>query len=779
MLNALARGKVAHNYFTSVWGNPTLELNITIIPTRLTQSGARRNGANIRDIPFMFPGNLAYHVYAIGYLHSGLLHQTKIKQGEWQPLVELMQQNRSHIRLSYLNSRIVPDVANCYMLGLGENGYFLIVPDDGVATELHVTIRSSKLTSAPIAVDTYPLTDQYSRDLLFTQIDTDADSEMKEYYVDNYLIDVPTRSQINAANQITIIDDTSIGNIIEIPMEDLHTYSVSGTRFYLLHYPTIPKGMLFNINDLFIVLVNQGVCYAIHHSAYKDTVVRLANNACGLATDAVESVMASLGWTYAGTRVKLLLGTNTKPRQAYNFDYQRIWDAMSDVRQSEVLRSQAGSPHELTALGRHGKPTNKFINATQSVVNANVENLYAINELDRILNRGVRAGRDIDNSMTDLANTEGLVGMRFIEGDWVEDYPQTLSGDESAVWIEHRRETMLDSNSVELSSYLTPVVYKADGTFASEGAEYTVNNGFIYPLDEIYITELQSAKTLHPTYDVAKMEWTVPNLKRWVAATDMHVFADNVYLHPGTDYRYTDTGIQIWKAVSVDDVKIKASPKLGECILEQGFIRNGTLSVNGSYLAEDPDNIAMFIGDKLYLADEVAWEEDYHLSTATLPNGVPYTIFKRLLHEYELTADELLALRTEHQSLLSKIGTYLNLVPPEPITDVSVYTDHYRLQSPFMLMLLDKMRRGVINYSPNYVVSVGVEFALGQDLMHQLSSGLDPLTKTWGTKAIDVIPHLEIDPMPVTSDAWAFLEKVNDTLLDGKLQLNSYYRIKR
>lgn len=778
MLSSLAQDKVLSQYISTVWGNPTLELNITLIPKRLTQSGARRAGIDIRNIPLTFPDDKRYHVFAIGHLHSGILHQTTYQIGKWQPLVELMNDNQAYIRLSYLNTKVVPDLAGCYLLTLQGNGHFLIVPDDGVKSQLHMTLRGSKLTpNTTIESTAYRFTLQSQRDALATQILNDEDAVFKEYYVDNTWIDVPTHAQINAASHVTVINDTSIEQHVELDMDTLETYTVDDKQYYLLHYPQVPKGMLFNTNDLFVMLVREGEGYAIHHGAYPGIITQLAGNACGLSTDEVESIMGSLGWTYGTTKLKLLLGTANSHKPAYNFNFQRTWDTYPEERQYAALLGDVEAPDFITAPVRHGALVNRLINETYDTVIDNVESLYAIGELDRILNQGIKSGTLVDNTMATLANTQGKVTLSFINGEVNAVNPVSLTGNESALWIEHKIETVVRNISVPLSDYLTPVVYKTNGELATYGADYTISGDTLFPLTQVYITELQSSKVITPTYSVSTGEWTVDNLTQWLAIMDIHVFMDNVYLHPNVDYRFTETGVQLWKGVNIGVLTLRMSPKLDVCILEQGFTRNGVLSVNGSYLIEDPDNVAVFVGNTLYLASEIPWEEDYLTSVNTLPNGVPYTVMKRVLNEYELTADELLAKRQVHQAKLNQLGTYLNLTPPTEITDNSLYSTRYKLLSPFMVRLLKGMREGSINYGRRYIENVGIRVAIGNSLLSQLDSGKDPFSVEWETVAIELAPHLSNTPETVSPDAYFFLDKVNRDLLNGKLNLNTYYRI--
>lgn len=778
MFTPAVKERVLAEYKSTVWGNPSMETNTTIIPAKLTVTGPRRSGMDVQNVPLLFPdSNVLYHLYTFGRLHSWLLYQLGLPANQWMRLPELMEANNAFLRLGYLNTLKVPDLANTYLLYYPGIGLLMAVPDDGVKAELHFSARTSKSNlNTTINVASYDFPTQTERDTVATQIANDTEVLFKEYYLDNAWVDKPTHAQINAAKNLTIIDDTSIEQVVDMEMADLVYYEDNEEKnYYLLHLPELAKGTFLHANDVIVVLMNGQAGHPILHRAYPGTLVQLAGNAYGLSAAVVESALSSLGWTYAQTNVRLMLGSADAKTKLYNYYYQRSWDLMSVEQQRDALLDVGGAPDILTAKYRQVSTRMRYINADVDVITKNVDSLYHMGEYDRITNRGIREGSSLDLNLTKLVGTRSKVSRTYVDGVPSVDNPTALVGNENALWLDSTLPLSYASSTMPMSAYTIPVVYKQTGELATLNVDYKVDSDTIYPITACYITELLSSRTISPTMvSEGVYAYDLKVLRRFC---DLHVFLDRVYLHPGVDYKVNDDGIVVWKAVDFGVLEIKVSPKLTNAIVETGFVRNGTLSVNGSYLIEDPDNCAVFVGDKLYMADDITWEEQYQLSTANLPNGKPYTVVKRLLNNYALTAAEIKAKRDAHQAELVEIATYINMDPPSTIDDPSYYSELYNLLSPFLVTLVKAMRDGLINFSRTYVELVGVRKAVGDTYLAMLEDGNDPVTIEWASKAINIAPHKDDTPQTMTADAYFFMELVNQELLGGKVQLNRYYRI--
>jgi hypothetical protein len=763
----------------TVWGNPTLETNVTIIPKKLTNSGPRQGSMPIRNISLRFPSARSYHVYVVGRLGNGALHKLTMEAGKWVKYEDFCNQNDLSMRFGYLNDARIPDHAGIEVIYLNSTGLLFVIPDDdaGDTKELHLTLRSSRLVlDYRIVTKSYVDVIQSVKDVLATTIENDAFAEYREYLLDNTWTIRPTRAEINNASSIVVVDDDSVLDIIDLPLEDLDTYVVDSKGYLLLHYPFINNKLLLNVNDVMVVLVNDRVGHVIHTGAYPGTINQLTSNACGLSAEVVESALDALGWLPADTTIRLRLSTGGGNVLTGNFNYQFATKQLSNEQQYDALLGRQSPPEVLTAQYQHVGPRNKYLNADYDLVKSNVDAIYGIGELDRLFNVGVRPGKRVDNNFLNLINTRLKVAKTYQAGMVTRIYPPTLEINDSALWMEHTQPIRFETQSVLVANYVNMVIYNQSGGLAVDGVNYRISNGTVLPLSPIYILEMASSTSVYVEENNFKL-YPVPNLKANMACCAIHVFADNVYLHPGIDYRLDTDGISLWKAIPHTTLELKMEPKFIEGVVEQGFIVNGTLSVNEAYLIEDPENYIIFIGDKLYFPTEIQWEEDYILSKATLTNGVPYTILKRLMNDYPYSFQEIGAKRKAHQDTLNDISIYANLKPPARVTDPSLYSDHYRLVSPFLVELLRRMASGEINYTTVNLERVGVRDIVGTLLLKELDNVRDPLAVNWNTPVIEIVPHAYSSPQPLTADGYSFLVQVNAVLLGNKVAFNNYYRI--
>jgi hypothetical protein len=766
-------------FISTVWGNPTLETNKTIIPKKLTNTGPRRVGFNTRNLSLKFPTGGSYHVYAVGTMGSGLLHKLTITPGKWLPLAPFCQKYDVNIRFGYLNTLEIPVHADIHFIYLLGTGLLVIVPEDGrgITNELHITIRSGTLVvDQTIVTEHFPLLTQEARDILVTRISNDPDVEYREYLIDNYWVDRPNRADIDAAKSVTIIDDTSVQTLVDYPLDSLDYYTSANKNYFLLHYPAINIDLMLNVNDIVVVLINNRKGHVIHTGAYPGTINQLTANACGLSAEVVESAISTLGWMPSDTTLRLRLATGSANKLSGNFNYQYVTKRLNDVQQYDALMGRHEAPDVLRAEWQHTSTRNKFLNADYDLVAANVEDIYGIGELDRLFNVGVRRGARVDNNFLNLVSTRLKVGKAYRNGVVDRVYPASLTNEDTALWMEHTLPMTFETQSVLLNAYNNPVIYKQTGGLAELGVDYRITDGAILPLSPVYITEMCSSQTHYLSENNQKL-YIVPSIKEYLTCCSIHLFMNNVYLHPGIDYRIAEKGISIWKAITHGTLEVKVEPKLINDIVEQGFIRNNVLSVNNSFLVEDPENYVIYVGDKLYFPDEVEWEEDYLVSTASLANGKPYTILKRLMNDYASTFTEVASKRTIHQETLDAISLYANLTPPPKILAPTLYTAKYTLLSPFLVELLRRVANGTININPTYIKQVGLRTVVGADLLNELNNDRDPLAVEWGTQMVEVAPHIEPTPQPTTANAFAFLSQVSTELLGGKVAFRNYYRI--
>lgn len=785
LLTETQEGLVLREFRSIMWGNPLMEANQSMRPHKLSLLKS-----SVGSVPFQ-RGHIAlpdktnfYYVYTLNRFHIGGLTGGKFELGTWIPLMDFCNNSDFLLRTRFINSKLHVDYSKTY-IALAPNRTILIatpaidVPD----TDLQIDLRTSNLDlSGKINIKRFELGTQSAINDFMLAYSTADRKELDEYLIDGVYHSEITASNLTGKSAVEVLRDTRIEKSVDISLFNLPTYSIPGdSNYYTIALPKRPENEIDQCYDLRVYLVNgvtnEGVL--IDPLLYGRFLHQLTNRHMGASVNVTYEYIQELGWSHDHCFFRVLIAT-TESSYVGNINYLNSFNAMSDAEQIGVLTSGYKAPSFWYGENLHANEVNLAMGLPRSKLEKKTE-LYPIQEIDRLFNRAYLPADELNQDFSDMG--EGLYCLfSYKDNSPSELYPILADENDTAYRLSYARHFEPGFSETNITNFGLPVVIRADGSLGEYNIDYTVTGNYWIPKNDGAVVDLRSsAFTSHISVLTDKRLNGVDLRKtEHLSSIDLYVADTHVYLHPGIDYVIRDGKVIVWKA-GVEVVSLNQTASITDPLVESGWVTNNRISVNGSYLVEDPDSFVIFIGEKLYHPNEIAWDELYQRTEVLeIPNGVPYSVIKLVHNNFhkEVNVPSIVELRDKHSANLEEITAYRNLTPITPITDPNLIVGRYQLISPFMVEVTRAISLGLIDTDPVKVSKLGVRATIGNIIMSTYDNDCDPITSGMlFNEVVALSPHSHANYEVVSPETYAFLELVNKELMRGVLKLNQFYSI--
>jgi hypothetical protein len=209
---------------------------------------------------------------------------------------------------------------------------------------------------------------------------------------------------------------------------------------------------------------------------------------------------------------------------------------------------------------------------------------------------------------------------------------------------------------------------------------------------------------------------------------------------------------------------------------EVGFVNHGYVSVDSEYDVREDKVIRCVVGGRTYSRDQIDFEEDKRLmSVPRMVNGTPYLLESVLQPVRDMMDYNSYPRLRESMELDVKVSKYLtqNLPPPVHNGD-NLLPGLYEIYSPLLSRLIWEFNNNI----KNPLASSATDMELAAYMNDYLDYfNYDPVKRGVDFNYVVIHPHALLGQAKVSQTAYAFLERVIKTYLDGSVDLTPYVLI--
>lgn len=211
-----------------------------------------------------------------------------------------------------------------------------------------------------------------------------------------------------------------------------------------------------------------------------------------------------------------------------------------------------------------------------------------------------------------------------------------------------------------------------------------------------------------------------------------------------------------------------------------GFIEYGFLSNNNRFDVRDDRVIRITAGGSYRGRDSLVFSEDHSgVSIVHTLNGKPYQVKDVVVPLRELSDDETYALREKSVIVDNAVEAYMTLKYPQPPRDgPNLISSRWTLMSPFFCRLIADIVSGII---PKVVYNAVLSDTEVMNICAPYEKYLkvDPLNPDlkMDFKYVAVHPTAQKSVVPVSLEAYRFMQKVVTLYGSGQITLNSHLTV--
>lgn len=209
---------------------------------------------------------------------------------------------------------------------------------------------------------------------------------------------------------------------------------------------------------------------------------------------------------------------------------------------------------------------------------------------------------------------------------------------------------------------------------------------------------------------------------------------------------------------------------------EFGFVKGGSLSVNGRYDVRNDRNVHVNIAGRLYKPEELLFAEDGLGGIVT--DGLPYVVEDYITPIEPYTGFDTVVERAKSFAIDDKVENYLSLQLSENDPgDHTVVFERWRVFSPFLNAIIHEMLFG------NFFNDILLNVRYGNiEVENWISSykGLldyDPCVIGFDEQYVIVYPHLYLEPVEISTTQFTFLQYLIRNYLNSRVELSQSVNI--
>lgn len=210
-----------------------------------------------------------------------------------------------------------------------------------------------------------------------------------------------------------------------------------------------------------------------------------------------------------------------------------------------------------------------------------------------------------------------------------------------------------------------------------------------------------------------------------------------------------------------------------------GFIEHGFLSNNNKYDIRDDKVQRVIIGGKLYTKSELEFSEDHQgVAITDAANGLPYMVKDILVPIKPYTVEDMYALKAKSVAIDKTVSDYLTMKLPQPDRGtLMAIPNKYHVFSPFMNKLITDIRSGVISL-PLRIDGFSTQEVIDICKPYEYLLKNDPIKSPYlqDQRFVAVDPHGYAQVLPVTANAYRFLNSAVNIYCDGLIALSPFLK---
>lgn len=777
-------------FIRTSWGNPSLETNIGIKPTLLNVKYPSYGALNVlRSLVVLPVATIPYDVYTLERVPPVTFKQNTYTLDKWISLTEFCTINNLLMYLSYGDELTSPLFKDTYIQVMS-NGTVLLAVKSAKRTlrnKLNVYIRTSN-DSLETDIDVLEQTLDTNVKVInwVSNYNTNANSNLTQYHINGVYSEVLNYDTIKVGDTVSEIIDTSVIDKHVLPVTSLLTYSYEGSNYYIINIVNELTNKIYTGSDCTMYLVNGGIGKRI--TMLNDEMIQLTNNKIAIPVHLINVLITKLDWYESNTDLTIYVKEAIPHSEFVNND--NYWYTLQQFDEDLLTRALTGTveaPTMIKATSYHNNLFNQsLLLEYQDITEVTMSDMMSVATWDYYVNRTVVEADDYTNLLSDLLTTNNYsrVIASYTDGLLNKFKPNSKEDGNDFVRLGYDTTTKITNGlSIDISDMSVPAVYVKnleEYTPLKQFDDYAIIDGHIEVktiYKDVYGLDLASTYTKELEGDLRLFELPLSNALVGLGHVSL-IASNGETLVPKIDYTLHFGKLVINYAKEVDNFKFIFQPMLlpEYAVVETGFTRNGSISINGSYLALDPSNHYIIVGGRIMSPKDVVWENEYMLSTSQFDNGVPYAVVNELLTNSTTDIEAIRTKRKEYVSNLEELAAFREVNYPIPDKPVSLYPSAYNLISIFFNEVYKAALADEIRYDRLSISAIGLSDIL-KDYLYLLDERMDISTHDLEWNIIDLRAHQYDAPQNVSSDLYSFLDLVNKTYLNNKVFMNTNFRI--
>lgn len=821
----------------NVWCSPDQDKQLILNLKRVTKVGGVKGVFAIHWQQHTLPTqNHRYHIYPIGQnsIERFNLPNDRLK---WHNLASLC--NIRKLQTDIYNSLGVRfNSSLCWVMVTGNNNIVLAVQIQDVTADitsgdLYVRFRTSAYFSSdrsnhlPVHIRMQGMRVQVNNEQLQLQANylRDRDKEGLAYIFHNgWLVDNVLPANVAIGDLIEYIYDSSVTEVVSIPLNELQTYrsSLDRNRKYLVHLPKSVDSINYRDDVDFYLRhtdANGRRKGRYLHQNHISSCRMVTHRDYGISVDLIHEYIAEIpDWTMDSVELVVHVKESGYDRELVN-EHSRIRELyrLNDEEIVEALVGINSTMPEWKASELESSSYTRIMRADyMSITPAEVINAYGYNAMTKLAVNGftpVSANNLklpiglMEHSTILEYDTEGLLlgwyhhtsgevytarnfGCAYIEG-----YPGI--GDESNLLVEsngthqlnpnfgYRFYTAVHNNGERMSDWtdvtgdhekytlgensiewlIDPAglkgAYNSTANFFLKEYELTDTNKFIYELN------LNDSPAFANTEGVDKGQLLV-----WLNGRSLQPNLDYVE-HEGyvviTNKAYMNTGAK-------QRVLVICLDRPSEQIHDFGFVARDQLSLNSQYNVRDDRVVRCVVDGRVRDITKMSLEEDRPVVTLpTVVNGKPYSIRSVPVPLHGVAPFNAYVLQSRSQAMDVRVEQFLTQRLPKQEYDLPItIVDKYVVYSPVCAKILADFRYNRVSLPDMAMGDDAVEEFM-QRYLHLLP--VDPCRLDLDSRYVTIASHRYATRVDISPKEYTMLNRVVELYLRNKVDVSKDIRL--
>lgn len=821
----------------NVWCSPDQDKQLILNLKRVTKVGGVRGTFALHWQQYNLPtSGDRYHIYPVGQ-NSIQRFNIPDDRNVWHNLAVLC--NLRKLQTDIYNSLGVRfNSSKAWVMVTANNNIVIAVQAQDVsasisADELYIRFRTSAYFSStrsdhlPVHIRMQGLRVEINNEQLGLQANylRDREKEGLAYIFHNgWLVDNVLPADVVLGDYIEYVYDSSITEVVSIPLRDLQTYrsSLDRNRKYLVHLPKSVESINYR-DDVDFFLRHTGSDGKRRgrylHQNHISSCRMVTHRDYGISTDLIQEYITEIpGWTLDNVELvahvkesgydRALVNEHSRIRELYRLDDEAIVEALVGINSS--MPEWKASELESSSYTRIMRAEYATITAPE-VINAygyNAIAKLAVNGFTPVSRNNLKLPIGLMEFSTILEyDSEGLLlgWYHHISGEiyttrnykcaYIEGYPGL--GDESNLLVASNGEHALNPNY----GYRFYTAVHANGVRKSDWTDVTGDPSKYTLLDNSIKWRVDPAGLMgayNSTANFFLKEYTLTDTNKFIYEINLNnspafkdtegvdkgqllVWLNGRSLQPNLDYVEHEGYIVITNKAYMNPgasqrVLVICLDRPAEQIHDFGFVARDQLSLNSEYNVRDDKVVRCVVDGRVRDLSKMALEENSPIVTApNVVNGKPYSIRSVPVPLHGVAPFNAYILQERSHAMDLKVEGFLTQRLPKQTYELPVeIVEKYVVYSPVCAKILADFRYNLVSLPDMAMGDQAVEEFM-QRYMHLLP--VDPCRLGLDSRFVTIASHRYPTRVDITSKEYMMLNRVVELYLRNKVDVSKDIRI--